>query len=460
MTIRSFTRTLWFSVALLIAGPVSAEPGQTGATIADLMQQAAKAYADKDYSTWADVLEKLHAKRPYNQDFMRQLVIAYAGAGDRSRAFNFMLMMQQQGLSENWDEIEGLDSLRDFPLYGYLRDLMREAGQPHGNAEVVAEIDPRWPMPEGIALDPDSGKLYVGTIHDGVILTKSPDTDTFEVFADADRVPELKAVMALAVDASRDVLWAATGSISQYRDYRLSDFGRTALLAFNLEDGKLIGVHPVLPDGLPHLLGALSIADDGSVYAADTLTPIIYRLKPGEARPEALIKTPMLVSLRGIALSPDQRKLYVADNETGIYLFDLADDYKAYKLGAAPTLNLGGIDGLLHWNNSLVIIQNGISPQRVMRLDLNEAGTAVEQVAALAVALPDFDMPTWGTLAGDDLLYFASSHWHKVDSRGRPTVKEGLPPVKVLKSAVDHAEEIVVGKEIIERIKQGEGTDY
>ena len=89
--------------------------------------------------------------------------------------------------------------------------------------------------------------------------------------------------------------------------------------------------------------------------------------------------------MRGITMQPDGRLLYVADREMGILVIDTLEG-RAAKLQVPETLNIGGIDGLYLWNNNLVIIQNGISPQRVMRLQLDPSGTQVTSVAPLANA--------------------------------------------------------------------------
>ena len=457
MRIRSFTAAVL--AVLLSAGPAwaqdTAAPRAEDQSIASLMQRAAEAYAAEDHAAWTQALEALHRQRPFNHDFMRQLAIGYARTGQTSRAFNMMLTMQQQGLAEDWDAIPELEPLRQFPLYEYLRDLMREAANPFGSVRTVADIAPKWTMPEALAQDPASGRIFVGTVHDGLVLVRKPGAEDFEVFADPETVPGLQAVFALHADAERGHLWVATGGASQYRGYRASDYGRTALIQLDLASGEKLGEFRVLPDGVPHLLGAITQAADGTLYAADTLSPMIYRLVPGAERPEAFIGQPKFTGLRGIALSEDGQKLYVSDYELGLYFFELGDEVRLYRLGAPETLNLGGIDGLYRWRNSLVVIQNGVTPQRVLRLDLSEDGTVVEQIAALAVSQPEFDIPTWGTLAGDDLLFFGGSHWQHVDSRGRP-LDPPLPAIAVLQSAVDRAENVVVGAEMIERIKQGD----
>ena len=42
----------------------------------------------------------------------------------------------------------------------------------------------------------------------------------------------------------------------------------------------------------------------------------------------------------------------------------------------------------------------------------------MEAVRPLAVAQPGFDFPNFGTINGEDLYYFANSHWS--DSVGQP----------------------------------------
>ncbi len=108
---------------------------------------------------------------------------------------------------------------------------------------------------------------------------------------------------------------------------------------------------------------------------------------------------------------------------------------KTMKLVAAKTLNLGGIDGLYLWNNHLIVIQNGIKPQRVMRLALDASGTKVEAIRPLAVAQPDFNYPSFGALQGEDIYYFASSQ--------TAINEEQTKPVTVLRTPLNSSKDLV-----------------
>lgn len=451
----------WLAVALILAASLTVsadnerpplEEMPHGFQIAFWMNQAALAFNDGDFSDWARATEKLHALRPYNQDFMTHLVKAYAQTGEISKAFNTMLMMQQQGLAENWDEVDEVAALRQHRLYNHLRDLMLTAGQPFGQADTFAMLDGDIAMPEALAHDPGSGRFFVGTIRDGHI-RYSQDGDSWQTLAAPDTHEGLMAVFDLAVDAERGHLWVATGAAPQFEGFSSERQGHAALLKLDLDSGDLLATHSLPQDGNPRLPGSLALAPNGTIYAADANTPLLYRLEPGDEQAQPFFSHHNFSSLRGLAVSADGERLYVADYEVGILVVGLGDSRQAWKLHVPETLNEGGIDGLYWWNNHLVAIQNGVSPQRVLRLELGPDGLGVVAVAPVAAALPSFDVPTFGTMVDDSLYFFGASHWSRVDARGRPTAGE-LPATPILKANVDAPELMVVGRDLIEEMQR------
>jgi sugar lactone lactonase YvrE len=415
------------------------------------LNQAALAYDENDYADWARATEKLHALRPYNQDFMTHLVTAYARTGDTSKAFNMMLTMQQQGLAQDWEEIEGLDDLRQHRLYNHLNDLMIEAGRPFGQARLFAELGPEHAMPEALAHDPESGRLFVGTVRDGRIL-QTVDGKEWKEFATPATVDGLRAVFDLAVDSERGHLWVATGSVSHFQAAKPGQRG-TALLKLDLESGELIKAYPVKADGQPHMLGSIVVNGDGVVFAADAGVPVMFRLDPEEHdHPRPFFGHENFASLRGIALSDDDKRLYVVDYEIGILVLSVDDSQRAWKLAVPETLNEGGIDGIHYWNDHLIVIQNGVTPQRVLKLELGPDGLGVVSVSPVVAGLEEFDVPTFGTMVENDLVFLAASHWQKVDHRGQP--RDGvLPAIPIMRTDVDATEVQVVGQDVLDRMR-------
>lgn len=456
-----FKRLQWAAAAVLtgLAALASAETERPpldempqAFQVAFWLNQAALAFNDEDFEDWAKSTEKLHALRPYNQDFMTHLVRAYSQLGDFSKAYSIMLTMQQQGLAENWDEIDDVAPLRQHRLYNHLNDLMKQAAEPFGVAERYAVLPSTIPMPEAVAVDPGSGRRFVGTVREGRILV-TEDGEEWTEFATPDDNPELMAVFDLVVDSERGHLWVSTGAVTQFKGYRQADHGRTALLKLDLTTGEMISVHRVIPDGKARLLGTMALATDGTVYAADTRIPTVFRLRPDDQYPQPHFSHDNFTSLRGLALSDDDKLLYVADYELGILVLSTDDASKAWKLAVPDSLNEGGIDGLLWWDNHLVAIQNGISPERIMRLKLGDDGLGVVSVAPVAGSLPEFDTPTYGAMSGSTLYFLAGSHWNHVDTRGRPG-SDGLPDIELMTTDVSEAARQMLGAEIVERLRQ------
>ncbi|RFF28408.1 MULTISPECIES: SMP-30/gluconolactonase/LRE family protein [unclassified Wenzhouxiangella] len=426
----------------------SPAPGQK---MSHWFRKAASAYRRQDIEGWVEATRELHKLRPYNQDFMRQLVEGHARLGNLSEAFNMMLKMQQQGLSVDWDEIDAVDPLREHDLYDHLNELMTEAGKPFGDASVWSTLDSEHAMPEAMAIDSASERVFVGTIRDGEILV-SEDGESWDVFASSETVPELAAVFDIAVDTDRGHLWAAVGRVSHYQGPESESDVNSALLRLDLETGELQEQYTLSSDDQQNLLGSLALAGDGTVFAADTQAPIVYRLEPGQDKLKPYFGHPNFTSLRGIALNDDDSLLYVADYELGILVLDATGGQQAWQLAVPETFNAGGIDGLYWWNDHLVAIQNGISPQRVVRLELGADGLGVTAVAPLAAAKEEFDTPTFGAMDGQMLYFLAGSHWRHVDQEGNPA--DGLPDVPIMQLDVDAASVRVVGEEILEELKK------
>ena len=82
---------------------------------------------------------------------------------------------------------------------------------------------------------------------------------------------------------------------------------------------------------------------------------------------------------------------------------------------------------------SLIAIQNGINPHRVVRLSLNRNGDAVERFDVLEANNPLFDEPTLGVVVKDTFYYVANSQWGAIDNKGQLAPAEKLREPVILK---------------------------
>lgn len=397
-----------------------------------LLVKANEAYAAKDYLTFRKAMELIHKKRPYNGDYMYQLVIAHALLDEKSRAYDLMLRMQQHGLAYDFSKVESTMNIRGTEVFDYVNDLMVMAAAPVGESETVFTLPEEVVMPETIAWDESRQKFLIGSVADGSIVAVGKDGQVTELLK-ANLGNGMWAVLDILVDAAHETLWVTSASIPEFSGFDPVDKGRSALFEYNLKTLELIRRYPVPVDGRPHSLGSMVLSPNGDIYIADRVLPIVFSKPANEQKLKAVAASREMVSMRGIAMRADGRIMYVADRELGILFLDV-ETGRTGKLAIPDNLNIGGIDGLYLWNNHLIIIQNGIKPQRVMRLQLDSSGTQVVAVRPLAVAQPGFDFPSYGVIVGDDIFYFANSQW----SNG----KDGLKPVTVLRTPLNSSRDL------------------
>jgi hypothetical protein len=439
--------TLLLAITLVLGSlPLAAQTATVDAlpdNVPALLVKANEAYAARDYPTYRRALEQLRKMRPNNSEYMYQLVLAYALLDEKQKAYELMLHMQQQGLSYDFNQSDSSMNIRNTEVYTYVNDMMKMAANPVGEAEAVFTLPDNILMPETISWDESRQKFLVGTSTGGSILAVGKDGQVSELLK-ANAENGMWAIFDILVDQARNRLWVSSAATPVFSGFDPIDRGRSALFEFDLETLELIRRHPVPVDGRSHVLGSMALGPNGDIFIVDRALPIIYKKAAGEQKLSAIFASREMISMRGAALQPDGSLLYVADRELGILVIDVKGE-RARKLTVPSTLNISGIDGMYLWNNHLIIIQNGIKPQRVMRLQLDSSGTGVEAVRPLAVARPEFDYPSFGTVQGKDLYYFASS---------QSSIGEGpAKAVTVMRTALDASEDLVQ-PDMMEYLKQ------
>ena len=229
-------------------------------------------------------------------------------------------------------------------------------------------------------------------------------------------------------------MWLSSTHTPNFAGYRPEQLGRSALFELDLGSLEVLKRHEVSTDKVPHMLGSVEVSPEGHVFVLDRAAPMIHWKAATAPALSPYVANATMVGFRDMTMSGDGKYLYVADAARGIVLFDLRAE-SARTLAAPENLNLGGISGLMYHDRALFMVQNGIAPQRLTRLDLDEAGTAVAGTQTLAVALEAFSSPSFGTVHGDSVYYFAGSN--------APGAEAGAAEPLVLKSPLKLEEDIV-----------------
>jgi len=431
------TATRWAAAALFslfIAGSLQAQAPATEQSplpsIESLEQQSAEAFAAGDAQRAYDINLQLHQRRPYEPQYMVDAVRAAAIQDRKTEAYEMMLKMQRQGLSHDFSQTDDTLPIRRTEVYMYVNDLMIEAGKPAGEGQLAFTVPGAPSDFQAIAWDASRGKFLVGTAAKGRVLAIAEDGSS-EVLLEAADNKGMWSVNGLAADPARNRLWISTAATQKFEGFAPAEENQGALLEFNLETLEPVNQYFLPIDRLPHELGSLALTDDGHVYVIDRALPVVYRKTPDGDRLEAFVGSRELVSFSDLAVAPDNSRLFVADRAMGVFVVDPVAE-QATMLGGPDNLNLGGIEGIEYAAGKLFIVQGGLQPQRLMRLELATSGSAVESVAPMAVALPGFNRPGIGAVLGEAMYYFAN-----------PGAADGADGIQVMRTPLESGQAIV-----------------
>jgi sugar lactone lactonase YvrE len=376
-------------------------------------------------------LKRLNELVPNSGELNLALASVYAEKGDSSRTYATLLQMQKQGFGYDLSDNPAFTKVKGARLWTFLVDSLKANMKKFGEGKVAFTLPKGDYMFESLAFDPARKQFLVGSVREGKIYRVGKD-GKLEDFIAPGADNGLWSVYAMAADPANDTLYVASTASVYFKGFKQEDFGNAGVFKFKLSSGKLINKYLLAPDSQPRTLSSIAIGKHGEVFAADGLRNIIYRLDGGSLKP--MVENPRLTSVRGLAVSGDGKRLYFADYSLGVFGVDLAAG-KAFDLDyAGDKLVLGGIDGLYSYDDTLVVIENGMSPKRVMRLHLGKDGRTIERAMPLDVANPAFGLPTYGTVDGDGLYFIANSQKNDYDAYGVPKDLAKLEDVHVFRS--------------------------
>jgi hypothetical protein len=201
-------------------------------------------------------------------------------------------------------------------------------------------------------------------------------------------------------------------------DYTEADKGRAGLAELDLATGALRRLLKV-PPGEDHLISDLTLAGDGTIYLTDSAAPLIWHLPPGATQLAIFCELPSSTSLQGLALINRGKSLLVSDYANGLLTIDLFD-HAVRTLTPPPDVTLLGIDGLLARSRTIVAVQNGINPQRLVRFTLSPDGRTISEFTVLAANLPGMDDLTLSTLIDGQPAFISNSGWSKFAGAKEP----------------------------------------
>jgi hypothetical protein len=343
-----------------------------------------------------------------------QLMSAETFAGRSDEALHSFAQFVAMGQADE-EVLKGksFDPLRVLPGYQAIHADMTANTAGKSAAEEAFRLQNAARIPEDIDYDPETKHFYISTVLGKQILRVNM-TGLTKLFADA---PDQWPVMALKVDSRRHNLWATEVALDGFAAVSKEDWGRSAILQFDLRSGRLL--HRI--EGPPKTaLGDMVLAngdpivsdgEHGGVYRVNRKTLSVVRIDAGD-----------FVSPQTPAVLADGKHILVPDYVRGIGLLDLDTKHVVW-IPTGGKHALSGIDGLYAFGNMLIATQNGTSPERVVRFASTTLKTRVLSESIIERATPTLGDPTHGVVVGGYFYYIANSGWDILDEHG--VVKEG-----------------------------------
>jgi sugar lactone lactonase YvrE len=390
-------------------------------------RQAALAYRAKDFAGYLTNLQKALELRPNHPRILYNLSGAYALNDKPVQAVDTLEQVAAMGLDYPAEKDTDIDSMKVSAAFQGVLMHFAENRKPIAPSRSAFTVKQTGLIAEGIAYDPTTKNFFISSVHQRKIIRIDAQGKASDLATASDG---LWGVFGMKVDNVRRRLWVCTSAMPQMEGFDPANgANQAALLAFDLRGKEPVKRYPLPDRTQPHVFGDLVLAANGDVYVSDSGKPAIYVLREKAKELELFATNDRFVNLQGLALDSAGRKLYVADYSNGIFVVELSSKHVDL-IAPAPKATMLGIDGIYWSNNSLIAIQNGVSPQRIVRLTFDRAGTGFASWQTIEANHPQHDDVTLGVLVGQELYYIANGQWNAIGDDGKfvhgVTLKEAV----------------------------------
>jgi hypothetical protein len=355
-------------------------------------------------------------------DSILELARAKVHTGDFAGAFSDLEKFVQMGQSTDLlTESSEFALLRKQPEFAKAQDGMAKNRVAISLARTAFPLSEPALLPEDLDYDANTKRFFITTVRGKKIISADFD-GTISEFAKA---PDDWPLLAIKIDPQRNLIWATEVALRGFVFVSESDWGRSAVLCYDLRTGKLL--HRIEgPRG--SALGDMTLAPDGDVIISDGDGGGVYRVKESNQELERL-DAGDFISPQTPAVYPDGKQIFVPDYLRGIGILDVSTKMVRW-LGTEDRFAINGIDGLYLKDGNLVAVQNGTSPERVIAFKLDPTLTKIIGETLVERSTDTLGDPTHGVFIGDDFYYIANSGWDVIDDHGN--LKPGAHPSAAL----------------------------
>lgn len=403
-----------FVFTSLFSNSLSAQETTSLARARQFEKQAGEAFQKKDFAAFLVNIRQAAELRPNHPRLLYNLAKACALNDNPAEAVKLLERLARMGMLTGFENDKDFQNRIAAGDVQKIKNLFAVNRQPLNKSLRAFTLPEKDLVAESVAYDSISKSFFVSSIHQRKIVSIDRDGKTKDFSSPADN---LWSALGMKIDEKRRLLWVCTTALPQMKNFQKSDEGASGIFKYDLKSGKLLKKY-LLPTGAEkHGLGDLVIAENGDVFATDSVSPAIYRVDTKSDEIKVFLNGNSFASLQGLTFTPDEKRLFVADYSLGIFSVEMATK-KITRLTPAAEVAALGIDGLYFHKGKLVAVQNGTNPQRIARFSLSKDNLQIIASEALEANHADFAEPTLGVLAGDDFYFVAASGWETIDEKG------------------------------------------
>ncbi len=155
--------------------------------------------------------------------------------------------------------------------------------------------------PEGIAFDPVSRSLFLGSFKGKIIRVDAAGRATDFAYASRPEAPRV--VVGVRVDAARRHLWASVADPRAFGDATIEG---AALVQYDIDTGRQVGAWR----GAGGAFNDVVVAPDGDAFATNSTDGSVWRVHGGTL--SMFLPAGSVEDANGITVSPDGQTLFVA----------------------------------------------------------------------------------------------------------------------------------------------------
>ena len=420
-------------IAALLLWSVSAQSAPTAVEeLAQLQKQAHAARVAGDQRGYLDAAIKVRRLLNDAPDAIEATAIGYAAAGDNEHALAALNEFAAMGQVDDM-LLAGKDklfvALHDLPEYKSILEHFRQNKTAVTRSELVLTLADVGVVPEDIDFDPRTKTFLITSVLEKKIV-RVASSGQISTFASS---PSGWPMLAIKVDAKHKLVWATEVALDGFTNAPNSDWGRSAVLCFDLKTGALWSR---IEGPLHTSLGDMALTEEGDPVVSDGVGGGVYRIEDGRL---VLINGKDFISPQTPVALPGGKLAAVPDYLRGIGILDLKSGRvwwvnhrdAGHQGGAKVALN--GVDGLYFADGAFLLTQNGTSPERVVRMKLDQSRTTVVSEDVIERATATLGDPTHGVVIGDWFYYIVNSGWDVLDEHGDLKAGEKLSPGMVMR---------------------------